>query len=255
MPPRRVAVKLMSPELSADPEFRARFEREAATVAAFRHDNIVHVYACGEVAGAKYIVMEYLSGGTLAEKIQRGPMGVLQTVQTLASLADALAYSHSRGIVHRDFKPANVLLTEDGKPVLSDFGVAKATATEVAGLTRGIMAIGAPSYMAPEQLLGEPVTDRADVYSLGVTLLEMLSGQPASPQWGLQRGTPNDEDLRKLLPSVPNQLVDLIRRCLQLRPSARPSAVECSERLTSLRPLLGDENARGGSDRYMERSQ
>ena len=240
MPPRRVAVKLMSPELSADPEFRARFEREAATVAAFRHDNIVHVYACGEIAGAKYIVMEYLSGGTLAEKIKSGPMGVLPTIQTLASLADALAYSHSRAIVHRDFKPANVLLTEDGKPVLSDFGVAKATATDVVGLTRGIMAIGAPSYMAPEQLLGEPVSDRADVYSLGVTLLEMLSGQPASPQWGLQRGTPNDEDLKKLLPSVPNQLVDLIRRCLQLRPSARPSAVECRERLTSLCSLLRD---------------
>jgi tRNA A-37 threonylcarbamoyl transferase component Bud32 len=243
-PPRRVAVKFMSSELSADPEFRARFEREAATVAAFRHDNIVHVYASGEVAGAKYIVMEYLSGGTLAEKIRSAPMSVLDTVNTLASLADALAYSHSRGIVHRDFKPANVLLTDEGKPVLSDFGVAKATATDLVGLTRGVMAIGAPSYMAPEQLLGEPVTDRADVYSLGVTLLEMLSGQPPSPQWGLQRGAADDEDLRKLLPSMPIQLVELIRRCLQLRPSARPSAAQCSEQLTSLRLLLCDKERR-----------
>jgi tRNA A-37 threonylcarbamoyl transferase component Bud32 len=241
MPPRRVAVKFMSAELSADPEFRARFEREAATVAAFRHDNIVHVYACGEIAGAKYIVMEYLSGGTLAQKTKRGPVSVLETIQTLASLADALAYSHSRGIVHRDFKPANVLLTEDGKPVLSDFGVAKATATDVVGLTRGIMAIGAPPYMSPEQLLGEPVGERTDVYSLGVTLLEMLSGQQPSPQWGLQRGTADDEDLRKLLPSVPNRLVELIRRCLQLRPSARPSAVECREELTALHVQLRDK--------------
>ena len=124
-PPRKVAVKFMDRAISADAEFRARFEREAALVASFRHDNIVHVFACGEADRSKYIVMEYLPGGTLAERIARGALPLLETTQIAAALASALSYSHARGIVHRDLKPANVLVTSEGKPVLSDFGVAK----------------------------------------------------------------------------------------------------------------------------------
>jgi serine/threonine protein kinase len=175
-PPRQVAVKLMAPKLSADPEFRVRFEREASLVAGFRHDNIIHVFASGDAGGAKYIVMEYLPGGNLASKIARGELAARDAVATGAMLADSLAYSHSRGVVHRDFKPGNVLFTAEGKPVLSDFGIAKTSSGLQTALTQYSAVIGAPRYMAPEQERGEPVTDRADVFSFGLTLFEMLTG-------------------------------------------------------------------------------
>src|SRR5262249_6637075 len=108
-PARRVAVKLMDPSLSDDANFRARFEREASVVAEFRHDNIVHVYSSGEVDGAKYLVMEYLAGGTLAEKIEEGPLPVTEAIRIGTLLAEALSYAHARAVVHRDFKPGNVL--------------------------------------------------------------------------------------------------------------------------------------------------
>src|SRR6185503_10126291 len=135
-PPRRVAVKLMGADISADPEFRKRFGREAAVVGDFRHDNIVRVYASGEAGGTKYIVMEYLAGGSLAQRVSQGALPVADALRIGASLADALAYSHARGIIHRDFKPGNVLLTGEGKPILSDFGVAKNTSSSETGLTR-----------------------------------------------------------------------------------------------------------------------
>ena len=125
-PPRRVAVKVMGASLSADPEFRARFEQEASLVADFRHDNIIHVYASGEVAGEKYLVMEYLPGGVLSDKLEQGSLPTDDAIRIALAMAGALDYSHSRGIVHRDFKPGNVLFTAEGKPVLSDFGVALA---------------------------------------------------------------------------------------------------------------------------------
>src|SRR5262249_16951500 len=150
-------------------DYRARFEREAALVGSFRHDNIVRVFASGESGSIKYIVMEYLTGGTLSRMLESGPLQPPLALQIAARMADALAYSHQRGVIHRDFKPGNILLTEDGKPVLSDFGVAKDLSTERTELTRGVVAIGAPKYMSPEQLLAQPVTDRADIYSWGLT--------------------------------------------------------------------------------------
>jgi serine/threonine protein kinase len=120
-------------------------------VASFRHDNIVRVFASGETRGAKYIVMEYLRGGTLSQKLDSGPLDAPLALQIAAKMADALAYSHERGVIHRDFKPANILLTDDAKPVLSDFGVAKDLSTELTELTRGVVAFGAPKYMSPEQ--------------------------------------------------------------------------------------------------------
>src|SRR5882724_3172577 len=154
-PPRRVAVKLMSPNLSTDPEFRARFEREASLVADFRHDNIIHVYSSGEANAVKYIVMEYLPGGTLADKIERVCLDPAQVISIGSHLADALGYAHARGVVHRDFKPGNVLFTSEDKPVLSDFGVAKTMSAAEAGLTQHAAIIGAPRYMAPEQERGD----------------------------------------------------------------------------------------------------
>jgi len=233
-PPRRVAVKLMSAALSSDPEFRARFEREASIVADFRHDNIVHIYASGEAGGEKFIVMEYLPGGTLATRIDAGRLDAGNAIRIAAQLADALAYSHARDIIHRDFKPGNVLFTGDGKPVLSDFGVAKSTSAEGAGLTQHAAVIGAPRYMAPEQDRGDPATDRADVYSWGLTLYEMLAGRPPTNRARVQYGGQEDGGLGEALDDTPLQVVTLIRRCLSFDPGQRPTARQCAETLDEL---------------------
>jgi serine/threonine protein kinase len=230
-PPRRVAIKLMNTELSSDPAFRMRFEREASLVADFRHDNIVHVYASGESGGIKYIVMEYLGGGTLADRLVKGAMAPAEALSHAADLCDALAYSHKRGIVHRDVKPANVLFTADGKPILSDFGVAKSSNSLGGALTQQASVVGAPRYMAPEQELGDHVSDRADVYSLGLTLYEMLTGEPPSAAVRLQRIVDEQNHFAELLPSLPSSVTELLHRCLQLDPAARPEAAEFSRHL------------------------
>ena len=230
-PPRRVAIKLMNTELSADPAFRVRFEREASLVADFRHDNIVHVYSSGESSGIKYIVMEYLGGGTLADRLSKGAMPPGEALNHAAALCDALAYSHKRGIVHRDVKPANVLFTSDGKPILSDFGVAKSSNTLSGALTQQASVVGAPRYMAPEQELGDQVSDRADVYSLGLTLYEMLTGEPPSAAVRLQRIVDEQNHFAELLPTLPSSVTELLHRCLQLDPAARPGAAEFSRHL------------------------
>jgi hypothetical protein len=230
-PPRRVAVKLMDPAISAEPDFRARFQREASIVADFRHDNIVHVYASGEIDGTKYIVMEFLPGGTLAERLRRHPVPSEKAITIAASIADALAYSHSRGIVHRDFKPGNVMFTADDKPVLTDFGVAKVTSAREAGLTRYASVIGAPRYMAPEQELGEEVTDRVDVYGFGLTLYEMLTGELPPLSLRALRGVSEDSAFTTRLAKISPSVVGLIRRCLQFDPAGRPSAAECRDTL------------------------
>ena len=233
-PARRVAVKLMDPRLSADAGFRARFEREASLVAEFRHENIVHVYSSGEVDGAKYLVMEYLAGGTLAERMESGPLPVAEAISIGALLAEALSYSHARGVVHRDFKPSNVLITADGKPVLSDFGIAKPTLTAETALTKHPVVMGSARYMAPEQSLGRPVTDRADLYSFGMTMFEMLTGrQPELPE-GVLRDLKHGGAIHALLVPISPILGDLICRCLLFDPEARPTAQECARVLRSL---------------------
>jgi Protein kinase domain len=230
-PPRPVAVKLMDPSLSADPEFRARFEREASIVATFRHDNIVHIYSSGEVCGTKYLVMEYLPGGTLASKLRGGPLPQAEALHIAARLAGALAYSHACHIIHRDFKPGNVLFTAEGKPVLSDFGVAKSIASAEANLTRYPSTIGAPRYMAPEQERGEEVTDRADVFSFALTLFEMIKGEVPPVR---VRVNPGSAALSSLLPGTPNPVLELITRGLAADPGQRPSAREWEQVLDSL---------------------
>jgi Protein kinase domain len=233
-PPRRVAVKLMSEEISADPEFRARFAHEASLVAGFRHDNIVQVYASGELSGTRYIIMEYLPGGTLGERIARnGPLPPLEAARVGAQLADALAYAHQRDIVHRDFKPGNVLFTADGKPVLSDFGVAKSVQAGDAGLTRHSAVIGAPRYMAPEQERGEAVSDRADIYSFGLTLYEMFTASPPPTRERVLHTPEGGAGIKEKLASVSPALAPLVCLCLLSDPERRPSARECAEVLSA----------------------
>jgi hypothetical protein len=234
-PPRAVAVKFMSAELSADTDFRRRFEREASLVADFRHDHIVHVYSSGESQGAKYLVMEFLGGGSLADGLKRGgKMPLDEALEVGRELADALAYSHARGVIHRDFKPGNVLFTSDRKPVLTDFGVAKADVPGEEALTGYRVVVGAPRYMSPEQAMAQPVTDRADVFSWGLTLYEMIAGRLPPEALQIQHGSPGDEVFREQLPNTPAEVRKLIARCLNAQPAQRPSALDCKQALVRM---------------------
>jgi len=187
---REVAVKVLSRDLTSSSVARERFQREARTIAALHHPHICAIYDVGETPGQQaFIVMELLQGETLEERLRRGPLALPVLLETAAGLADALAAAHSAGIIHRDLKPANVFLTAWG-PKLLDFGIAKA-APQVAGansathtdarpmLTAEGAAVGTLAYMSPEQLRGEEVDARTDVFSLGLVLFEMGTGRPA----------------------------------------------------------------------------
>jgi len=172
---RLVALKLMATNLSTDDSFTARFLKEGATAANLAHPKIIKVFDSGVHKGQYYIAMEYLSGGTLKDKLKHG-LPLPEALQILKDMADALRYAHEHGVIHRDIKSQNILLYPNGTPILSDFGVAKALDGSTA-LTRSGMAIGSPGYMSPEQLRGLPVDGRSDLYALGILFYEMLVGE------------------------------------------------------------------------------
>jgi eukaryotic-like serine/threonine-protein kinase len=171
---RHVALKVLSANLDGDESFRERFRTEAVTVANLRHPNILQVFDIGESDGVRYLVMEYVDGTTLARELGQ-PWAAVEVVRTLAPIADALDYAHSRAILHRDVKPSNVLLARNGTPILADFGLAR-IATAPVGLTRTGVLVGTPEYMAPEQAAGENATAATDRYALAVVAYEMLYG-------------------------------------------------------------------------------
>lgn len=177
---RFVALKILLPRIVADPEVVVRFEREARAIAKLHHPNVIEVYDFDQADGHSFIVMQYVEGGTLRDRLarrsQRGERisaGELLTIVT--EIAAGLSYAHREGIIHRDVKPSNILFDRDGRAVLADFGIAR-VASE-AQLTRTSIGIGTPEYMSPEQCEGKPVDARADVYSLGIVVYEMLTGR------------------------------------------------------------------------------
>jgi serine/threonine-protein kinase len=173
---RLVAVKLLHPQFVGDPEFLERFRREARAAARLSHPNIVSIYDVGDDAGTPYIVMELVEGGNLKDRIrQSAPLPDAEIRSIGATLASALDYAHHRGLVHRDVKPQNVLLGEDGRPRLTDFGIAQAMASS--GLTRTGAVMGSVQYIAPELVRGRTALPQSDVYSLGVVLYEMATGR------------------------------------------------------------------------------
>ena len=171
---RPVAIKIMSPKLAVDESFAKRFIKEA-NVGALTHPNIITVYDAGRVDSYYYIVMEYIGGGDLAEKISAQQLTFEQKIEIVKQIATALGYSYSKGFIHRDVKPENILFREDGTPVLADFGIAKAV-TSATNITSVGTIIGSPYYMSPEQTRGQEVDHRSDLYSLGVVLYELLTG-------------------------------------------------------------------------------
>jgi serine/threonine protein kinase len=171
---RDVAIKVLHPEFIRDERALRRFKREAFAVARLTHPNIVAVYDFGEQGGHAYLVMEYISGSTLKARLGGKPMPNPDTLAVVRAVGSALDYAHSKGLIHRDVKPGNILYTEDNRIVLSDFGIVR-LADDDSSLTRGV--IGTPQYMSPEQALGHEVDGRSDLYSLGIVLFEMLAGR------------------------------------------------------------------------------
>lgn len=173
---REVAIKVLPQAFLHDPQFRTRFEREAKMIAMLEHPAIVPVYDFGEEGGQPYIVMRYMAGGSMADRLERGALSLSETAQIISRLAPALDAAHSRNIVHRDLKPGNVLFDQYGNAFLSDFGIARAAESSGATLT-GSSILGTPAYMSPEQVQGEKQLDgRSDIYALGVLVYQMLTG-------------------------------------------------------------------------------
>ena len=173
---RTVAVKVMLPSVAGDPEFGRRFLAEATSMARVGHRSVAAVHDFGRGEGFAYLVMEFVDGESLAQRLGRvGRLDATETMRVLAEAADGLQAVHGQGIVHRDVKPANILLRRDGSVVLTDFGIAR---LDSAGqLTASGAILGTPSYLSPEQVLGQPATPLSDIYSLGLTAYECLAGE------------------------------------------------------------------------------
>jgi serine/threonine protein kinase/formylglycine-generating enzyme required for sulfatase activity len=222
---RMVAVKIMSPSLTDDPEFVARFRQEARTVASLEHPHILPVIDFGEQHGTLYLVMRYVNGGTLANLIEKGPLPPPQALRYLTEIGEALDYAHSLGIVHRDIKPKNVLLDAQGNPFITDFGLAKLlTGGGITGSGLGI--IGTPHYMSPEQGRGQAVDSRSDIYSLGVVLYQMITGRvpfDADSTVGIIMRHIADPvpDVTQINPDLPPAFNAVFERALHKEPGAR----------------------------------
>ncbi len=219
---RMVAVKLIHPHLSSNPEFVRRFEEEAAAVASLRHPNIIQVYDFNHDDDTYYIVFEFIPGESLQAQLKRlnnnnRLMPYSQTVNIAGSVSDALDYAHSRGMIHRDIKPANVMLNVHGQAILMDFGVVKIVGGDTHTATGAV--VGTARYMSPEQIRGEKVDTRSDIYSLGVTIFEMVGARPpfqADSALTVMMMHVNDPvpDLRQIRPDVPDDLVTIINKSL-----------------------------------------
>jgi serine/threonine protein kinase/tetratricopeptide (TPR) repeat protein len=239
---REVALKLLPPAVQADPARRARFEREARTVAALNHPHVITLHAVEEADGRTFLVMEYVDGCTLEDEIPAGGLPVRRFFDLALALSGAVAAAHAKGITHRDLKPANVMIDAQDRLKVLDFGLAKllqepfrepsapsgdeTLPADVAAVTREGMIVGTVAYMSPEQAEGKPVDSRSDVFSLGILLYQMATGQ--RPFGGdsqlstltavLRDDPPPVVDIR---PEMPRQLARIVRRCLEKDPHRR----------------------------------
>ncbi|HEV3129379.1 MAG TPA: protein kinase [Solirubrobacteraceae bacterium] len=246
---RVVAVKLMNREVASDSDQLERFRREARAVAQLSHPHIVGVIDAGEDEGRPYIVFECVAGETLKERIRRaGRLPVAEAVAYAIEIARALGAAHARHIVHRDVKPQNVLIDEEGSAKVTDFGIARSLNEE--GLTDDGRVLGTTDYVAPEQALGRPVTGQSDLYSLGVVLYEMLTGevpfkgdnQVAVAMKHVREQLP---DLQSKRPEISAALAAVVDRATAKRPEDRYG--NDAELIADLEDVLAIESARAGA--------
>ena len=241
---RDVAIKVLPLHFLHDPRFRARFEREARIVAGLQHPAIVPVYDFGEDNSQPYLVMSLMSGGSLEDRLRQGPMPLVETERIIGRLAPALDAAHQRGVIHRDLKPANILFDQWNEPYITDFGIVKltgGTGSDSASLTTIGGIIGTPAYMSPEQVQGEQIDGRSDIYSLGVILFQMLSGRlpfDANTPIGLafkhvSEAIPSIQALGSV--RLPAEFQIIINHAMAKQPDARyPTAITLSRDLSRL---------------------
>ncbi len=221
---RQVADKVLR-DASTDPTDRDRFVAEARTLAGLSHPGLVTVLDAGTEGDRPYLVMELVPGRTLAECCQRQALEPRYVASMGARLADALAYVHSLGIVHRDVKPANVLLHEDGRVLLTDFGIARLT-DQAVGLTSAGFIMGTVAYKSPEQVRREAIGPATDVYSLGLVLLEALTGERAYPGPSAEAAVARLVSPPRIPDELPAQWRSVLRRMTEIEPADRPHLVE-----------------------------
>jgi TolB-like protein/Flp pilus assembly protein TadD len=229
---RTVAIKFLPPDLTRDPEAKERFLQEARLASSLDHPNLCTIYEVGESeTGQLYLAMAFYDGENLKKRIERGPLPVADALEIASQIASGLSRAHASGIIHRDVKPANVMLTSRGEVKLVDFGLAKLMGEMGINVTRDGALMGTPAYMSPEQAQGKPIDIRTDVWSLGVVLYEMLTGNrpftgeawQAVIQAVINR---SPEPVRRLRPEVPSALERVVQKCLAKKPADRYATVE-----------------------------
>jgi serine/threonine protein kinase/dienelactone hydrolase len=227
---REVALKVLAPEMESNADWRQRFTREAQAASRLNHPNIVTIYDIGQAVGVHFIAMEYVAGKTLAQSIPAGGMGAGRAIRYAAQIAAALAKAHAAGVIHRDVKPSNIMITAEGAVKVLDFGLAKfdATAAErgadiASSATHTGVILGSAAYMSPEQAAARPVDTRCDVFAWGLVLYEMLSGRRAFQEDS--RFSTMAAILHKeappLPPETPEGLAEIVKRCLAKDPAGR----------------------------------
>ncbi|MEW5938572.1 MAG: protein kinase [Chloroflexota bacterium] len=243
---RVVAVKLVHSHLATDPKFISRFEEEATAVAKLRHPNIVQVFDFNADEGVYYMVMEFIPGETLQERLRRlnkagRRLSIEEAIKYTINICDAMGYAHKQGIVHRDIKPANIMLDVHNQAILMDFGIVKIVGGESHTATGAV--VGTARYMSPEVIRAETPDQRSDIYSLGIALYEMLSGETpfnSDSAMTLMMMHLNDPvpDLKSVRPDVPPALVNVLNKSLEKNPARRYGSA--AEMAADLKRVLAD---------------
>lgn len=248
---RAVAVKILHQQYANDAEFVEKFRREATGAAKLAHPNIVNIYDVGEEAGSQYIVMEYVSGPTLKEVIQqKGCLEPFEAVRIAKEIASALESAHRNNLVHCDIKPHNILVMPDGHVKVTDFGIARAVSASTMTYSGSVM--GSVHYFSPEQAKGTAITTKSDVYSLGVVLYEMLTGElpfngETSISIALKHLQEEPVPVRQLRPSIPPVLEAIVQKAMSKDPLTRPGSTELYEDLNQAKGMLADRTAGEGA--------
>jgi len=230
-----VALKLLKPRLSSDPVVIARFKQEIKLTRRIKHKNVARIFDLGEVGGFKFISMEYIDGKTLKDLLlSRGPLTLDLAIHIYKQVLEGVGAAHEEGIVHRDIKPQNIMVSRDFATFVLDFGIARSLESEDL-FAMGVL-VGSPAYMSTEQVLRKVVDHRSDVYSLGVLLFEMLTGQPPFQARSLvaaanKHVTEQPPDPRTLRPDLPEWVSRFVLKCLEKEPGLR---------FQSLREMLGE---------------
>lgn len=258
---RAVAIKLLKPDYRGDSDLVNRFLAEARTAGMLSHSHIVTIYDVGEADGVPYIAMEHLQGRPLDEILRDEGRLTVERVLTLGGqVADALAYAHARGVVHRDVKPSNILICDHGRTAkLLDFGIARIDARDEqdARRTQAGQVMGTPRYMSPEQAMGLPVDARSDLFSLGAVLYEMVTGKPAFPGTGLatlalQIAQEDPASIRRQVRECPRGLCFIIDKLLAKKPGDRfPDATRLADALARERDAATQDSAGAASSRAL----